>query len=57
MEEIYKEIMELQIKGRYDLMHQNAQQLGGRTSKAIRIFDIEDTQANIVTNHRRALMI
>ena len=31
MEEICEEIMDLQKKGRYDLMYQKAQQLGGRT--------------------------
>ena len=57
MEEICEEIMDLQKKGRYDLMYQKAQQLGGRTSKAIRTFGIEDNQGNIVTDHRRALRI
>ena len=42
-------------KDRYDLMYQKAQQLGGRTSKAIRTFGIEDIQGNIVTDHRQAL--
>ena len=46
--------MDVQKKGRYDLMYQNAQ-LGGRTSKAIRTFGIEDNQGSIVTDHRRAL--
>jgi len=57
MEEMCKEIMDLQKKGRYDLMYQKAQKLGGRTSKAIRMFGIEDNQGNIVTDHRRALGI
>jgi len=35
MEEICKEIMDLQKKGRYDLMYQKAKQLGERTSNAI----------------------
>ena len=35
MEEICEEIMDFQKKGRYDLMHQKAQQLDGRTGKAI----------------------
>ena len=39
MEEICEEIMDLQKKGRYDLMHQKAQQLGGRTSKAIQTWN------------------
>ena len=51
MKEIYKEIMNLQKKGRYDLMNQKAQQLGGRTIKAIQMFEIEDNQDNIVTDH------
>ena len=55
MEEICEEIMDLQKKGRYDLMYQKAQQLGGRTSKVIRMFGIEDNQGNIVTDHRRAV--
>ena len=55
LEEICEEIMELQKKGRYDLMQQKAQQLGGRTSKAIRTFEIEGNQGNIVTDHRQAL--
>ena len=38
-------------------MYQKAQQLGGRTSKAIRKFGIEDNQGNIVTDHRRVLRI
>ena len=57
MEEICEEIMDFQKKGRYDLMYQKAQQLGGKTSKAIRTFGIEDNQSNIVTDHRRALRI
>jgi hypothetical protein len=57
MKEICEEIMDIQKKGSYDLMYQNAQQLGGRTSKAIRTFGIEDNQGNIVTDHRRALRI
>jgi hypothetical protein len=36
--------MEIQRKGRYDLMYQNAQQLGERTTKTTRIFGIEDNQ-------------
>ena len=51
MEEICEEIMDLQKKGRYDLMYQKAQQLGGRTSNVIRTFGIEDNQGNIVTDH------
>ena len=51
MEEICEEIMDLQKKGRFDLMYQNTQQSGGRTSKAIQSFGIEDNQGTIVTNH------
>ena len=47
MQKLCEEIMDLQKKGRYDLMYQKAQQLGGRTSKAIRTFGIEDNQSNI----------
>ena len=57
MEEIFEEIMDLQKKGRYDLMHQKAQTLGGRTIKAIRTFGIEDNQGDSVTDHRQALRI
>ena len=57
MEEICEEIMDLQKKGRYDLMYQKPQQLGGRSNKAIRTFGIEDNQGNIVTVHRQALRI
>ena len=42
--------MDLQEKGIYDLMYQKAQQLGGKTSRALRTFGIEDNQGNIVTN-------
>ena len=35
MEERCEDIMGLQKKGRYDLMYQKAQELGGRTSKVI----------------------
>ena len=49
--------MDLQKKDRYDLMYQKARQLGGRTSKAIHTFGIEDNQGNIVTDHRQALRI
>ena len=38
-------------------MYQKAQQVGGRSSKAIQIFGIEDNQGNIVTDHRQALWI
>ena len=55
MEEICEEIMDLLEKGRYELMYQKAQQLGGRTSKAIRTFGIKDNQGTIVTDHREAL--
>ena len=54
MEEICEGIMDLQKKDRYDLMYRKAQQLGVRTSKAIRTFGIEDNQGNIVTDHREA---
>ena len=54
MEEICKETMDLQKKRRYDFMYQKAQQLGGRTSKVIRTFGIEDNQGNIVTDHQQA---
>ena len=49
--------MGLQKKARYDLMYQKTQQLGGRTSNAIKMSGIEDNQGNIVTDHRRALRI
>ena len=52
MEEICEEIIDLQKKGRYDLVYQKAQQLRGRTSKAIQTFGIEDNQGNIVTDHQ-----
>ena len=51
MKGICEEIIDLRKKGRYDLMYQKAQQLGGRTSKAIRTCGIEDNQGNIVTDH------
>ena len=57
MEEICEKIMDFQKKGRNYLMCQKAQQLGGRTSRAIRTFGIEESQGNIVTDHRRALRI
>ena len=38
MEELCGEIMDLLRKGRYDLMYQKAQQIEGRTSRAIRQF-------------------
>ena len=57
MEEICEEIMDLQRKGRYDLMYQKAEQLGGKISKVIRIFGIKDNRSNIVTDHQRALRI
>ena len=38
-------------------MYQKAQQLGGRTNKAIRTFGIEDNLGNIVTDHQQALRI
>ena len=44
--------MDLHRKGRYDIMYQKAQQLGGITSKVIRTFGIEDNQGNTVTDHR-----
>ena len=49
MEDICEEIMDLQKKGRYDLMYPKAQQLGGRTNKAIRTFEIENNQGDIAT--------
>ena len=57
MEEICEEIMDLQKKGRYDLMYQKAQQLGLRTRKAIRTFVIQDSQGILVTDLRQALRI
>ena len=57
MEEICEEIMDLQKKSRYDLMYQKPHQLGGRPSKAIQTFGIEDNQGNLVTDHRKALRI
>ena len=49
--------MDLQNKGRYDLMYQKAQQLPGRISKAIRTFGIKNNQGNIVTDHQWAIKI
>ena len=57
IKEICEEIMDLQKKGRYDIVYQKAQKLGGRTSKAIRMFGIEDNQGNIVADHRQTLRI
>jgi hypothetical protein len=57
MEVIFEEIMDLHKTGQYDLMYQKVQQLGGRTSKAIRIFGIEDNQGNIVTDHQETIKI
>ena len=57
MEEICEEIMDFQKKGKYDLMYQKSQQLGGITSKALQTFGIEDNQGKIVTDDRRALRI
>jgi hypothetical protein len=57
MEEICEEIMDLQNKGRYDLMYQKAQQLGGITSKAIWKFGIEDNQGSVVSDHGQTLRI
>ena len=51
LEEICEEIMDLQKNGRYDLVYQKANRLGGRTSKAIRTFGIEGNQGNIITDH------
>jgi hypothetical protein len=55
--EIGEEIMGLQKKGRYDLMYQNAQKLGRRTSKAIRTFGIEENRGSILTDRRQTLRI
>ena len=57
MEEICEEMIDPQKKGRYDLMYQKAQLLGGRTCKIIRTFGIVDNQGNIVTGHRQGLRI
>ena len=57
IKEICEQIMNLQKKGRYDLMYQKAKQIGGRTSKAIRTFVIKNNQGSIVTDHRQALRI
>jgi hypothetical protein len=57
MEEICEEIMDLKKKGRFDPMYQKTQQLGGRTSKAVRTLGIEDNQGNIITDHRQTLRI
>jgi hypothetical protein len=47
--------MDLQKKGRCDHMYQKAQEIEGRTSKTLRMFEIEDNQGN--TDHRGALKI
>ena len=57
MEVMCEEIMDLKKKGRFDPMYQKTQQLGGRTSKAVRTLGIEDNQGNIITDHRQALRI
>ena len=44
--------MDLQRTGRYDLKHQNSQQLEGKTTKTIRTFDIEDKLLFIVDTLR-----
>ena len=38
MKKLCEEMMNLQRKCKYDLMYQEAKQLGGRTSKAIKYF-------------------
>ena len=50
MEGIFEKIMEVERKGRYDLIYQKAQQFEGRTSKPVITFGIED-------NHRITLRI
>ena len=45
MEDVCKEIMYVQMKGKYDRMYQKTQELRGRTSKAIGMFGIKDKKA------------
>ena len=56
-EETCEEILDLQKKGKYDLMYQNAQQLGEKTSKAVRTFGIEQNHVNLAIDHRKALRL
>ena len=45
MEEMCEEIMDLRKKGRYDLMYQKAQQLGGRIAKPYERLELKTTKA------------
>ena len=45
MEEICEEIMDLQKKGRYDLMYQKAQQLGKELAKPYKRLELKTTKA------------
>ena len=49
---ISEEIMDFQRKERHDLMYQKAQKLGGKTSKTIKTFRIQDNQGKIVNDHQ-----
>ena len=57
IEDICDDTIDLQRKGRTDLMYQKAQQLVGITTVTIIIFGIKDNQGNLVTDNRRALRI
>ena len=47
MEEICEEIMDLQKIGRYDLMYQKAQQLGGKTNSHKNVWNLRQPRQHI----------
>ena len=57
MEEMCKEIEELERKGRYDLMYEKTKEFGGRERKAVRSFGIEDSRGQLISGQAEMLKV
>ena len=57
LENIRKEIMEFQRRGRYDLMHMKTKELGWMETQGIQNIGIEDSQGNKIVEQSQVLKI
>jgi hypothetical protein len=57
LEEACEEIMELNRKGRYDIMYQKTREMGWMENKGIRTFGIENKEGEVVTDQRKVLNV
>lgn len=56
-EKLCAEIIQLQKRGTYDLMYQNAEDVGRNQNKVIITFSIEDCQGQLITKQDKVLIM